>query len=317
MALTRVARTAAATLSHTFESGGGLAESSTTVTVAVTDANGDMVSSGDAISAGPGTGRYTYALPGQASLSLLTVSWSATIAGAAVVETDCCEVAGGFFFSLNEARSSDTSLFNPSDYSTADLELARLETEVECEEICDRAFVPRYRRVARSGTGTTDIVISDADLRVLRGVRASSGPGQPFIALTSTELAAVKLIGGRELRRTDDAEWPLGTGNVIIEYEHGLDRPPDDLRRAALLRLRTRLNIHRSGIPDRATSFTLGDGGTFRLDLPGPYKTGLPEVDAVYGRYSLRSGAGGRTVPASRSLNFDPQFGSLFHGGTR
>lgn len=317
MKLTRVARTAVAVLSHTFEVGETPTDSSTTVTVSVTDANGAVVSSGNATSAGVGTGRYTFTLPGQASLSLLTVSWSATIAGAAVVETDYCEVAGGFFFRLSEARGSDTSLVSSIEYTTAQLEGARLETEIECEEICDRAFVPRYRRAVLSGTGTTDIVIPDADLRTLRAARISPGPGQAFAALTASELAAVQLVGTRELRRTDHNEWTIGAGNVIVEYECGLDRPPDDLRRAALLRLRTRLNIHRSAIPDRATSFTLGDGGTFRLDLPGPYKTGLPEVDAVYGRYSLRSGAGGRAVPASRSLNYDPQFGSLFHGSTR
>lgn len=318
MELTRVARTAAATLSHTFEVGETLTDSSTTVAVSVTDANGTVVSTGTASSAGTGTGRYTYPLPGQATLSLLTVAWSGTIAGAAVVETDYCEVVGGFFFRLSEARFSDTSLVNTGDYATAQLELARLETEVECEEICDRAFVPRYRRVVLDGTGTTDITLPDADLRTVRTVRISPAPGQAFVAFTVDELAAVKLVGDRELRRTEfGTEWTFGTGNVIIEYEHGFDRPPDDLRRAALVRVRTRLNIHRSGIPDRATSFTVAEGGTFRLDMPGPYKTGLPEVDAVYGRYSLRSGAGGRAVPASRSLNFDPQASSLFHGGTR
>jgi hypothetical protein len=316
--LTRVARTAPVTLSHAFEVGESVTNSSTTVTVAVTDANGAAVSSGNATSAGAGTGRYTYPLPGQATLSHLTVAWTATIAGASVVETDYCEVVGGFFFRLAEARSSDTSLVNPGDYSAAQLELARLETEVECEEICDRAFVPRYRRVVLDGTGTTDITLPDADLRTVRAARISPAPGQAFTVFTSDELAAVKLVGDRELRRTDSGNvWTFGTGNVILEYEYGFDRPPDDLRRAALVRVRTRLNIHRTGIPDRATSFTVAEGGVFRLDMPGPYKTGLPEVDAVYGRYSLRSGAGGRPVPASRSLNFDPQFFTLFHGGTR
>lgn len=318
MELTRVARTAPATLSHTFEVGETVTDSSTTVTVAVTDANGTVVSSGDATSAGADTGRYTYPLPGQATLSLLTVSWSATIAGAPVVETDYCEVVGGFFFRLSEARFSDTSLVNPGDYATAQLDLARLETEVECEEICDRAFVPRYRRVVLDGTGTTDITLLDADLRTVRAVRMSPAAGQAFVAFTPAQLAALKLIGDRELRRTDNnTEWTFGAGNVIIEYEYGFDRPPDDLRRVSLVRVRTRLNIHRSGIPDRASSFTVAEGGVFRLDMPGPYKTGLPEVDAVYGRYSLRSGAGGRPVPASRSLNFDPQFATLFHGGLR
>lgn len=317
MVLTRVARTAAATLEHTFEVGESRTDSTATVTVAVTDTNGDAVSSGDATSAGTGTGRYTYTLPGQAALAALTVSWSGTLAGASVTETDTVEIVGGFFFRLFRARDSDVALANPAEYTTEQLLTARLETEVECEEICDRAFVPRYRRAVLSGTGTTDIVIPDTDLRSVRAVRVSPGAGEAFVALSTDELAAVVLVGNRELRRTDGEEWTLGAGNVVIEYEHGLDAPPEDLRRAALVRARTRLNIHRSGVPDRATSFTLAEGGTFRLDMPGPHKTGLPEVDAIYGRYSLRSGAGGRKVPASRSLNYDPQHGSLFHGGVR
>ncbi len=79
--------------------------------------------------------------------------------------------------------------------------------------------------------------------------------------------------------------------------------------------------MNKTGIPTTASSFTVADGGTYRLDLPGAWKTGLPQVDAVYARYSRRSGAGtgttGRQVPASRQLNYDPQFSSLFHGGRR
>lgn len=317
MALTRVARTAAAVLTHAFEVGETLTDSTTTVTVVVVDANGSAVSSGNATSAGAGTGSYTYTLPGQASLGLLAVSWSATIAGAAVVETDTVEVVGGFFFRLSEARASDAALADPSDYPGDQLALARLETEQECELICDRAFVPRYRRVVLDGSGAPELVIPDADLRTIRAARVSPGAGEAFVALTSTELGALALVGDREVRRTDRKEWTYGTGNVIVEYEFGLDSPPSDLRRAALTRLRSRLNIARSGIPDRATSFTVAEGGTFRLSLPGPYKTGIPDVDAVYARYSLRSGAGGRAVPASRPLNYDPQHAALFHGGVR
>lgn len=317
MALIRVARTAVAVLSHTFEVGETPTDSTTTVTVSIVDANGTVVSSGSASLAGAGTGTYTYTLPGQAGLGVLTASWSATIAGAAVLETDAVEVVGGFFFRLSELRASDATLSDTAKYTGAALAVARLETEVECEAICDRTFVPRYRRLTLDGTGTQDLVIGDAELRTIRAARISQQPGQAFVALTVTELAALALIGDRVLRRTDSAVWTLGTGNVIIEYEHGLDLPPDDLRRASLVRARTRLNIHRSGIPDRAMSFQIAEGGTFRLSMPGAYKTGLPEVDAVYARYSLRSGAGDRAVPASRSLNFDPQFFSLFHGETR
>jgi hypothetical protein len=63
---------------------------------------------------------------------------------------------------------------------------------------------------------------------------------------------------------------------VVVEFEYGLDRPPADLVRQAYVRLRTVLNINKQGVPDRASSFTMTDGGTFRLDMPGAFKTGVP-----------------------------------------
>ena len=84
-----------------------------------------------------------------------------------------------------------------------------------------------------------------------------------------------------------------------------------------MVRLRTVLNIPKAGLPDRTTSFTVADGGTYRLDMPGAFKTGIPSVDAAYARYSRRttgSGATARQVPASRTLTYYPQAASMFHG---
>lgn len=320
--LTRVARTSAATLEHTFLVGETATDSTTTVTVAVTDANGTAVVSGNASSAGVGTGRYTFPLPGQAQLALLTVTWSATISGAAVVEVDQVEVVGGFLFTLVEGRGSDTSLASTEKYPTADLIAARLEVEQECEEICDRALVPRYRRVLTDGTGTSELVLPTSDIRSIRAVRMAARAGQAFTAFTADELAALVATEDQVLRRVDGARWTEGLANVIVEYEHGWDTPPADLKKAALQRFRSRLNLTRTNIPDRAASFVSSEGGTYRLTLPAKYQTGLPEVDAVYARYSRRAitddgtgtAAGG---PASRSLDFNPQRHSLYHGGVR
>lgn len=176
MAVTRVAKTAAATLTHTFTVGEIPTDSTTTVTVAVTDANGSAVTSGNATSAGTGTGQYTFALPPQSQLAALTVAWSATISGAAVVETDYVEIVGGFIFSLAEARASDPVLADANRYTSAMLVAARQEVEETCEWICAQAWVPRYRRLTLDGTGTTDIVLPDGGDELvagllLRGVR--------------------------------------------------------------------------------------------------------------------------------------------------
>ena len=317
--LTRVLRTAAAVLSHTFEVGEDPTDSTTTVTVTVKDPSGATVASGNA--AHGDTGVYTFALPGQSALTELTVSWSATIASAAVVEVDQVEVAGGFFFTLREGRASDVSLADDTRYPGAALIEARTQVEQECEEICARSFVPRYRRVTLSGNDTSDLILPDAEVRTIRSATVAPRFGQTAVALTVGQLAALAPLPDGTLRRTDGLWWTGGEQNVVIEYECGLDGPPRDLVTAALTRFRTRLNIGRSAVPDRASSFTSAEGGTYRLTLPDAFKTGIPEVDAVYSRYSLRTGSGtgqgGRPIPAGRTLSYDPQYNSLFHPGRR
>lgn len=317
--LTRILKTQPATLAHTFDLGETPTDPTGTPTYAVVDANGTSVASGNATVVGSDTGRVTAVLAGQSALKHLTITWSATVDGSAVVETDYVEVVGGFYFTAREGRGSDASLADSSKYPTAAIEQRRLEVEVECEEICDRSFVPRYRRLVLDGTGTTDIVVRDADIRTLRRAATAQTLDATFTDLTAGQLAAVALQDARVLRRIDGDVWTEGRQNVVVEYEYGLDRPPEDLTWAAKTRLRTRLNMPLSSIPDRAVSFQVVDGGSYRLSLPGPWTTGIPEVDAVYARYSLRQGAGasgdntGRSAPASRPLDYTPQRYSLFH----
>lgn len=325
MGYTRILRTASSVLEHLFDVDETATDSTTPVTVAVTDANGTSVVAGTATSAGAGTGRYTLALAGQPLVALLTVAWSATIAGAAVVETDTVEIVGGFFFTLREGRASDSSLSDTGKYPTAKLIAKRLETEQECEEICDRAFVPRYGRAVLDGTGTSELLLAgDNDIRSIRAVRVASRVGETFVALTPGELARLTVTRDRVLLRTDGAIWTEERSNVIVEYEHGLTVPPEDLRLASMTRFKSRLNIDKTGVPARALSYTTGDGTNYRMSIPDAYRTGLPDVDAVYARWSLRSDTGsgsgadtGRDVPASRPMQFDPQHYSLFHGGIR
>lgn len=326
--LTRIAKTAPATLSHTFVVGETATDPSpATATVTITKADGTAVAT-DAAATHGATGVFTYDLAGQSALDRYSVAWTADFSGSTVVETGYLEIGGGFFFTLAEARASDTSLSDDTKYPLTQLTKVRLEVEDECEAICDRAFVPRYRRAVLDGTGASDIILTDAawmadsrsagDVRSLRSASIAPRYGQTAVDLTTDELAACYVTADGSVRRTDGNTWTEGVGNVVIEYEYGWDAPPTELVQAALTRLRIRLNVAKSGIPDRATSFTIADGGTYRLDLPGSWKTGIPEVDAVYSRYSRRSGAGtgntgGRQIAASRTLTFDPQRPSLFH----
>lgn len=319
----RVAKNAAATLSHLFYA----ADSETltdpsAATYAVLDAAGASVQSGSGTLVGGGSGQVTAALTAQTVSKLLTVTWTATVAGNAVVETDTVEVVAGYYFTPAEGRNADSSLADTAKYTTAMLLEARTEVERECEWICDRAFLPRYARVVLDGTGRSDLVLAHPDpdrsvseVRTIRSVSMADEVDGTMVAFTAGQLADLAVADDGTLRRSSGDTFTEGFDNVVVEYEYGRTFPPEDLKRAALIRFRSRLNLQRSGIPDRASSFTASDGGTYRLTLPGAYLTGIPEVDAAYSRYSrrARTGPNGGNVPASRTLTYEPQRFSLFH----
>jgi len=322
--VTRVQRNTAATLSHTFYVGETPTAPTGTPTYAIVDANGTAVSSGNATVA---SNSVTAPLAAQSQVAWLTVAWTGIVGGNTVTEYDQVEVTGGFLFGLAEGRASDSSLADTSKYPAQDLIDKRVETEVECEQICDQAWVVRYRRVILDGTGTWDLVVPDGgdDVRggiLLRGVctirRVSVAPtiANTFVDLTANQLAAVAVTGAGALRRTDGNVWTEGVQNIVVEYEYGNDAPPADLKSKAMIRFRQLLNLTKSGVPERAQSYTVDSGGTYRLSQPGAYETGSPEVDAAYWRYSRRqsgNGTDGKPVPYGVTMSYAPQRYSLFH----
>jgi hypothetical protein len=287
VSLIRVLRTAAATLTRSFYVDETATDCTGSVTVAVTRLDGTAVASGTASHAGTGT--YAYVLPGQAQLDALQVAWTGTLAGSPVTVTDDVEIVGGFFFGLAEARASDSALTDPVKFTTAGLAAARLYVEQECEAICFRAFVPRFRRVLLDGTGRDTLITPDVDLRVLRSASLSYITGGDKTALTGADLTRVVAAADGLLVRPSGLPWPYGRQTVLVEYEYGLDQPPEEVRQAGLKRLRTVLLARNSSIPDRVSSYTTSDGvssNTYRLTQPGRRSTGIPDIDAVYQRYA-------------------------------
>lgn len=323
--LTRIAKNSAGTLAVTFLVDETPTNATGSVTYAAVDAAGTSVASGTATQGA--TGVYSFVLAAQSSLKVLTITWSGTIAGTATSVVTYAEIVGDHFFSLAEARNADDTLADTSKYPTADLIARRLEVEWECETICDRSFVPRYLRLVLDGSGTDQLLLrhpdpvrSVGDVRVIRSVKMAPTLDGTFVSFAAAQLAALSVSEDGTLTRTSGDSFTEGLANVIVELEYGWDRPPPDLITQAKVRLRTLANVNRSGINDRTTSFTAAEGGTYRLDMPAPFKTGLPYVDAAYGRYSRRStgsGSNARQVPASRTLTYTPQLGSMFHGRRR
>lgn len=278
MTLVRVLRTAQVVLSHTFYVDETATSASGSVTYAIKRLDGSSVASGSA--AGPITvGVYQVTVPAQSQLDTLTVDWTGTVAGASVTARDIVEVVGGFLFGLAEARAIPPVL-DSTRYPTARLAQKRISVEQECEEICGQSFVPRFARVSVTATGQVGLPLPNVRVRALRAVTVD-GAAQAISGLQVTQSGVIT-----------GAYWPsrYPYSTAIIEYEHGWEYPPEDLREAAMLRLRSRLAQGDTGIPQRALSFSSTDGGVYRLSTPSQQRTGIPDVDGVYERYTVLRG---------------------------
>jgi hypothetical protein len=276
--LVRILRTAQVVLSHTFYVDETATDAAGSVTYSIKRLDGTSIASGTATHPGP-AGIYQVTVPGQANLDTLTVDWSGTVGGAAITARDIVEVVGGFLFGLAEARAQPPVL-DATRYPTATLAAKRISVEQECEEICGQAFVPRFARVTLVATGADSMALPSIRVRALRAVTVD-GVTQSISGLSVTPSGVIT-----------GAYWPYRwpSSSIVVEYEHGWEYPPEDLREAAMLRLRSRISQGDSGVPQRAISFSATDGGVYRLSTPSKQRTGVPDVDGVYERYTPDQG---------------------------
>jgi hypothetical protein len=278
------------------------------VTVLVEKADGtDVITAGSSTT---GTNPYLRALTAvqTATLEQLTATW--TDAGNSSTRTTRVEIADRFYFNRVEARQIDSTLGDLSKYPGADFRLHRFATEVECERVCGVAFTPRYARAVVDGTDDQDLYLPHAFLRRVRSVREYSSD-TAYTEYSATEVARIAVKEDGRIIRTDGAVFAGGDGNVVVEYEHGMDRPPPDLLHASVIRCRYRLNSETTQDWSEASRYVGPDGSSYEIP---------DSLDDVEQRKVFRVYVGyarGRFKPASRSLNFDPTRGSLFHGGRR
>lgn len=291
MSTLRVLRTSKATLSRIFMLDEVATGASGAVTVAITRLDGTAVESGSA--SGPDANQaYTYTFGGSDTLDNLIVTWSATVGGDAIVlDQDIIEVVGGFYFSLSEGRAQDPALANMVKFPTSDLIARRIEAEDRCEQICEQAFVPRFRRTTVNGRGLTALMMPDPLIRVLRSVQVGN------VTFSPTQVAAVGISNSGMLYLSQG--WipgvPAGKKNITVEYEHGADRPPPMISRAALMHFKSLLLQNRSNLPDQAERAVTVDanGGSVSYASPDADRVGIPAVDAIYSRVpSPRPGFG-------------------------
>jgi hypothetical protein len=284
MGLVRVMVTSAVTLAHTFSVDAAPADPTSSVTVTVKRLDGTAVTSGTATQGTPSDGIYTFPLPAQATLDTLTVDWTGTLGGAAFTARDFVEIVGGFIFDLPRAYSMRPVL-DPAKYPLEMVADARTEVEQICERICGQAFVPRFSRVALSGRGQARLAIPRSAHHghtMIRQVRAVTVAG---VAWSAPDVAAVGFTDTGYLYRPGLVPWPQGFRNIVVEFEHGLDYPPEEISTNGIVHMRTRLTPADTTVPYRALSFTAVEGGVYRLSTPSAERTGIPEVDAAYGRH--------------------------------
>lgn len=281
MSLLRVQRTVLQTLTHTSKVDEVLTDYTGAATATVKRLDGTSIAGSPFTAAHPSLGTYTFALPAQPLLDSLTVDWTGTLAGAAVTVRDYVEIVGGHLFGIAEARAAHPSLANTTTWTAAMLADARIEVEQEFEQICQQAFVPRFERQILNGTGTWRLAIpQDQPHRLIRALRAITVDG---VVWTAPQIAEIRFSQTGVLTRPDFAVWPYGFGNVIVEYEHGWDAPPAKVHDAGIQRLRS--SVAPSGVPERAISYVVSDGGTFRVSTPDALRTGIPDVDGVLDKY--------------------------------
>ena len=250
-----------------------------TATVGITRDDGTVLVAPGTATTNAGTGVVTYTLTptDTALLDTLAVTWTATFGGQAQVSTDIVEVAGGFLFTIAQARAQP----GLSAKTVAEITDARTYVESELEHACGFAFVPRYRRELVSGANSTAALLQRPKVRAIRAVALDGTTiGVSALATVTPDDNGVAYY---------PAGWDRGFRNYEVAYEHGLDYPPPGATIAALTWARDYLI--KGPISDRATSFVTEDG-TFAMATPGVRGSysGLPVVDAFIQQYNLIAG---------------------------
>lgn len=276
----QILRGAAATLSwQPTGADGEPADPGAAVTIGVTTAAGATVVAAGTATVGATTEPRTYDLAARADLDLLTATWS--VDGDAVA-TQLVEIVGGYWFTVDDVITRDPNM-NGQTYPADRVLAVRAEVEAELEDLTNAAWVPRYRRAEVAGSGECTLYLPDVYVRAVRSVRRYT-TATAYTTFSSDQVAALAITEGGAI----EAQWTFDRAcRYVVEYEHGAQRPPADLRNAAITLLRYRMNTHRAGVPDRATSMTSG-GVSYSLTTPGlrGAVTGIPDVDVVIERYA-------------------------------
>jgi hypothetical protein len=257
------------------------------VTVGITSSDGTVLVAPGTATAGTGTAVRTMALtPGMtAQLDVLTATW--TVSGVVRAVT-YIEVVGGYYYSTADLVAAEPALSDAGKFSVASLVARRAEVEALFESACSVAFVPRFTVERLQVTGR-QLALTWPQVRAVRWVRQWTYTPDIFTSVGASDIARTNVDYASGV--VDLATFYAHPAWLSIGYEHGYDAPPADLKRAALTWARMTALRGSSGVPDRATSMQMPDGGSVTLATPGvgTWRTGVPSVDEVLKRYDHHS----------------------------
>lgn len=236
-----------------------------------TIASATMVADGDAAE-----GRWKHDIAA-ADIDALG-EWTVTITAAGVDHTLIVDIAPARLLTMRELIDYEPSITASQAAQRREL----LAAELDCEHICGRAFVPRWRRDVLDGAGVDVIELERGDVHAVHSLTVD-GVAWP---VTSSHI----VIEGDVIRHRHRV-FPIGVGNIVVTYTAGWDAPPPTLKRAIARAVRSGLYQGRTVVPDGASSYT-ADGATYTVRDVAPLETGIGWVDAIYARYSARKTTG-------------------------
>lgn len=193
-------------------------------------------------------------------------------------------------FTTAEARAftaeGQTPLSDATAYPDATITAIEPVIRARFEAACRVAFIPTTITETLDGNATNVLCVRHAN-------PTHESPRQPLtvtaatidgVALTATELAAIKAHPDGRLLRSDGQSWSSSTGYedlaVTVTYKFGWSAVPALIKRAACL-YAVRL-LCQGELP--GTSYDYADGGPARrFPYPGqrPHWTGDDEIDSV------------------------------------
>lgn len=300
------------TASYTFGlDNDALPDADTTVSVAITNAAGDSVASGEATLGSVSSGLQAVTFDVAADLTpardSLTATWTATIGGAQIGEVSTIDVCDARLFPMSDYQQYPEVV--AKGFADDVLEAQRLFAEDFLERECGCAFTGRYGTETfdlggyygapaqalaywwggrRVNTGATKLALRQPFIQALRSIAQTTfDPDSDTSTTTQLDVSYARFDSRRGTVEYRDQLGNGLRGNVTIGFEHG--EPLADVRRICAILARYRLL--NGPLDARASQVSVEGGGTINLLTPGiaGSVTGIAEVDAFIMRYNQRA----------------------------